>query len=234
MEIKEKVVVITGASLGIGLATARRFAREGAKLALVARTTHLLETLAAELRAQGIEALAITADLRDPEQIHRALAEAAGHFGRIDILINNAGQAAAGTVADLSLDDFQQIIALNVYGPLVAMQAVIPLMRVQGGGIIMNVSSMVSKMHIPALGAYAATKSALNMLSDTARVELAGENIRVISVFPRLTSTDFGKHSLGNSEVRRRQRENAPAIPSDTPEHVADKIYAAAVNEPRQ
>jgi len=231
MKIKNKAVLITGASAGIGLATARRFAEAGAKQALVARSADLLEALAAELREQGAEAVAIPADLRQPEHIDRAVEQANNHFGTIDILINNAGQAAAGTIADLDPDDFRQIIDLNIFGPLLAMQAIIPIMREHGGGMIINISSMVSKMRIPGLAAYAATKSALNVLSDTARVELASENIRVISVFPRLTSTDFQRNSLGSQELRQRQRSGTPA-PVDTPEHVANMIYTAAVNEP--
>jgi len=231
MDIQGTVVLITGASAGIGLATARRFAQAGAKLALTARTAHLLERLAEELRAQGVEAITIPADLRDAAQVREAVVETVRHFGRLDILINNAGQAAAGTVANLSLDDFHQIIELNVYAPVIAIQAAVPVMRAQGGGIIMNVSSMVSKMRIPALGAYAATKAALNMLSDTARGELAEDNIRVISIFPRLTATDFGKHSLGNRDMHQHQRTSTP-VPTDTAEHVAERIFKAAVEEP--
>jgi short-subunit dehydrogenase len=233
MDVQGKVVLITGASAGIGLATARRFAEAGAKLALVARSADLLSGLADELRERGTEAVAIPADLRDPAQVKAAVAETVRRYGRIDILINNAGQSAAGTIADMNPDDFHQIVALNVFAPLIAVQAVVPIMREQGGGMIMNVSSMVSKMHIPGLAAYAATKAALNVLSDTARVELAADNIRVISIFPRVTATDLGKHSLGDLELRRRQRAN-PSVPVDSPEFVADKILAAAINEPEE
>lgn len=235
MEIKDKVVLITGASAGIGRATARVFAEEGAKTALAARSADLLGQLADELRGKGHEAIVIPVDLRDPEQARRAVTETASHYGRIDVLINNAGQAAAGAISDVSLDHFRQIIDLNIFGPLVAMQAVIPIMKRQGDGLIINVSSMVSKMRIPGLAAYAATKSALNMLSDTARVELAPENIRVISIFPRMTATDFGKRSLGNEEMRQRHRAGIhPSVPVDTPEHVAGRILSAAVNEPEE
>ena len=95
-------------------------------------------------------------------------------------------------------------------------------------------SSMVSKMHIPGLAAYASTKAALNLLSETARGELAPDNIRVITVFPRITLTDFGKNSLGNREMRQGQRAGGPAVPVDTPEHVADKIVEAAQREPAE
>jgi short-subunit dehydrogenase len=231
MEIAGKVVLLTGASAGIGLATARSFAREQAKLALVARSASKLGALAHELRAAGCEAVAISADLRDPVQIQRAVAETVAHFGHVDILINNAGQAAAGTIADVNPDDFRAIFELNVVGPLLMMQAVIPLLRALGGGLIINVSSMVSKMRLPGLAAYAATKSALNMLSDTARVELAQEHIRVISIFPRMTATDFSRNSLGNQVLRQQQRAHTDAVPVDSAEYVAEKIVAATVEE---
>jgi NAD(P)-dependent dehydrogenase (short-subunit alcohol dehydrogenase family) len=231
MDIGDKIVLITGASAGIGLATAHRFAVAGAKLALVARSADALTHLAEELQRQGGEAVALPADVSDPKQVQQVIEETVRHFGRLDVVINNAGQAAACTIADLDPDDFRKILDLNVFGPLAAMQAVIPIMREQGGGLIINVSSMVSKMHIPGLAAYAATKAALNMLSDTARVELASEHIRVITVYPRLTTTDFGKNSLGNQHVRQQQRQGSP-IPADSPELVAEKILAAALHEP--
>lgn len=173
--------------------------------------------------------------MRDPSAVNKMIEQTFERYGRIDILINNAGQAAAGTVAEVSDGDFRQILDLNVFGPLYAIQAVVPKMRHAGGGLIINISSMVSKMHIPGLGAYAATKSALNMLSETARVELASDNIRVVTVFPRMTATDFGKNSLGNQRVRQSQRESAPRnIVTDSPEFVADKILEAARKEPAE
>jgi short-subunit dehydrogenase len=228
MEIHDKVVLITGASAGIGLATARRFAAAGAKLALVARSEDVLNHLAEELKSQGNDAVALPADVSDPKQVQRVINETVLHFGRLDVVINNVGQASVGTIADLNPDDFRKIFDLNVIGPLAAMQAVIPIMREQGGGLIINISSVVTKMNIPRIGAYAATKSALNMLSDTARGELASEHIRVISVYPRATATDFGKNALG---VRQQQPQGS-SNPSDTPEFVAEKILAAALNEP--
>lgn len=235
MDIKGKVTLITGASMGIGLSTARLFAARGARVALAARSTDKLSALAEELRQKGYESVVLTTDLSDPAAAKQMVELAYIHFGQIDILINNAGQAAAGTVADVNPNDFRQIIDLNVFGPLYAMQAAIPKMRQQGGGLIINISSMVSKMHIPGLGAYAATKSALNMLSDTARGELAPDNIRVITVYPRLTTTDFGKNSLGNRQMRDHQRSSAPStMQADTPEWVAEKILLAVQKEPEE
>ncbi len=234
MDVEGKVAIITGASQGIGMATARRFAAEGAKVVLAARSFDKLSSLADELHGQGRDALPLPADMRNKAAVERMAEQAFQHYGRIDILINNAGQAAAGTVAEVNEDDFRQIIDLNVFGCVYAIQAVVPKMRQTGGGLIINISSMVSKMHIPGLGAYAATKAALNMLSDTARVELASENIRLVTFYPRTTATDFGKNSLGDLQLRQRQRDSAASrgIIMDTPEKGAEKIFDAARKVP--
>jgi short-subunit dehydrogenase len=229
MEVPGKVTVITGASAGIGCATAKRFAAEGAKVVLAARSADKLTALALELRKQGHEALAVPTDMRDRIAISNLVQKAFTRFGRIDIFINNAGQAASGTVAELNPAHFHAILTLNVFGPLYAIQDVAHKMRMKGGGLIINISSMVSKMHIPGLGGYAATKSALNMLSETARIELASDNIRVITVYPRLTATDFGKNTLGGQPLRQRHGEGEPVI--DSADFVAGKILEAAQKE---
>ncbi len=232
MNVRGTVVIITGASAGIGLATAHLFAEKGAKLALAARSTEKLRKLTDELGGQGHEVIAIPTDMRQQAEVERLIDQTFTHFGRIDMLINNAGQAAAGPVSAVSVEDYRQIIDLNIFGPLYAMQAVIPKMRETGGGLILNISSNVSKLTIPGIGAYASTKSALNMLSDTARVELAPENIRVITVYPRRTATDFGKNALSS----RQRREGPPPsnAPDDSAEFVAQKILEAAQNEPAE
>lgn len=117
-------------------------------------------------------------------------------LGRVDILIDNAGQASGGAIAEVNPEHFQRIFELTVQGPLHAMQAVISVMRRQGGGPIINASSNVSRMFIPGTGACVATKYALNGLSGPARVELAADNIGVVTVYPRLTTTDFGRNAL--------------------------------------
>ena len=233
MEISGKVVIITGASEGIGRAAVKRFAAAGAIIAAVARSTDRLESLSEELRGLGHEAFPIPCDMRDRDAVNRMIERTFEKYGRIDILINNAGQSAAGTVAEVNPEDFRQIVELNMYGPVYAMQAAVPKMRLGGGGLVVNVSSMVSKMRIPGLGIYAATKAALNTLSDTARVELAADNVRVVTVYPRMTATDFGKHALGDQRMRQHQRASAsPAVVVDTPERVAEMILKAAQEEP--
>lgn len=229
MDIPGKVTIITGASAGIGLATAKCFAAQGAKVVLAARSADKLGALAAELLRQGYDVFPVPTDMRDKAAISNLVEKAFTRYGRIDILINNAGQSAAGTIAEINPDHFHAIFMLNVFGPLYAIQDVVHKMRMKGGGLIINISSMVIKMHIPGLGAYAATKCALTMLSDTARDELAKDNIRVISVYPRMTATDFGKNALGDPRLRLQQRAHAPVI--DTPEFVAQKILEAAQKE---
>jgi NAD(P)-dependent dehydrogenase (short-subunit alcohol dehydrogenase family) len=188
--------------------------------------------LAEELYYHGHEALPVTADMRDPVAVKHMIDSIFLHYGHIDLFINNADQAAAGTVAEMNPDDFRKILDLNVFGVPYAMQAAIPKMRHGGGGVV---SSMVTKMHIPGLSAYAATKKALNMLTKTARTELAADNIRVITVYPRMTSTDFAMNSLGNQQLRQRQRAEVPAnVVIDTPKRVAEKILEAAQKEPAE
>jgi NAD(P)-dependent dehydrogenase (short-subunit alcohol dehydrogenase family) len=187
MELDGAVVIVTGASSGIGAATARLAAGRGATVVLAARRVERIQSLVNELPG----ALAVPTDLRDPAQIVRLVDTTLHRFGRVDVLVNNAGQGLHVPLEQVRLDDLQAITELNVYAPLLAMQAVIPPMRRQGGGAIVNVSSMTSRMVLPGAGAYSATKSALNMLSQVARRELAPDGIVVSLVYPSVTDTEF-------------------------------------------
>src|SRR5690242_9258669 len=182
MDLQNRVVIITGASMGIGAATAHEFARAGAQVALAARSAEPLAELARQIGSE--RALAIPADVSNRTQVDALVQQTLARFGRIDILVNNAGVGLAGPVATISPSDFERIFAINVLGPLCAMQAVAPHLRKPGGGLIINVSSMVTKLTIPTIGGYRATKMALNAISDNARIELARDNIRVITVYP--------------------------------------------------
>src|SRR5437899_10908814 len=233
MDIQDKVVIITGASEGIGLATARLFAQEGAKVALAARSADTLHTIVNELHEQHREAVAVPTDMRNKDAIEALVDSVFQQYGRIDILINNAGQAVRGNVADVDIDQFRQVFELNVLGPVEAMQALIPKMRQNGGGLIINVSSDVTHMHLPVISAYAATKAALNMISDTAREELASENIRITTMLPRATATNFGKNSLATPKTHQLRPPQGGPEP-DSAEAVAQKILEAARNEPHE
>jgi NADP-dependent 3-hydroxy acid dehydrogenase YdfG len=230
MELQGKVVIITGASMGIGEATAHVFAEAGAKLVLAARSADKLEVVAQGLPAQA-EALVVPTDMTDQVQVKALIDKTYERFGWIDILINNAGQAVVSPLATVSPDLYHQIIELNLFGPLYAMQAVVPKMKEQGGGVIINISSNVSKMAIPGIGAYASTKYALNGLSLTARNELASDNIRVVLFHPCQTATDFGKNALIEDKGWR-PPSNGVMHQVDTAMDVAHKILEAAINEP--
>lgn len=220
MDIKNKVIIVTGASQGIGEATAKYLAELGAKVVLAARSAEAIKKLAAQLP----DALAVPTDMRNASDIKNLINEAVKKYGRVDILINNAGQGMYGAMETIEIEKYKEIMELNVYGVLRAMQAVIPQMKQQGSGMILNISSRVSKNYYPYLSAYASTKYALNALSLTARAELEKENI-IVSVFhPKMTSSNFGKNSIGRSPWAGNRDNQRPSPEVDTPEQVAKKI----------
>ncbi len=220
MIIKDKVALITGASRGIGLSTARLLSQKGATLALVARSREKLEELANELPGS----IAICADLSNPEEARTAVRHAVEHFGRLDILVNNAGQGYDAPVEKIDLTKYQHIINLNLISPLVAMQEAIPIMRKAGGGSIVNVSSGTALTYFPFNGPYSSVKRALVGLSLTARVELERDNISVSVVYPYMTATHFEDSTLKNDVP---PEEGHPPYPPDDPAHVANMIINA-------
>ena len=211
MEIKDKVIIVTGASMGIGMAAAKELSKRGAKLVLAARSKDKINALAQELT----DSLAIETDMENSESIKNMISETIKKYGRIDVLINNAGRGLYGALENVDPSEYRKIIELNVIGPMIAMQEVIPHMRKQGGGTIVNISSMVSKMYYPHLSAYASTKYALNALSMTSRSELEKDNIIVTLVHPTLTETNFGinavKSDAASQNMQSRSREGMPA-----------------------
>jgi short-subunit dehydrogenase len=226
MDIKGKVTIVTGASHGIGRAVCMLLSPRGARLVLAARSSDILKQLEKELP----DSVAVPTDMRKPGDIKRLIDAALEKHGRIDLLVNNAGRGMYGPVEFARLDDYQEIIELNVYGPLLAMQAVIPIMRKQGGGMILNVSSMVSKNYFPQLGIYASTKYALNAISLTARQELAKDNIAVSVMHPKMTATDFGKNAIG-ARPDYANRPRVVPLQIDTAEMVAEKIGELILSE---
>ncbi len=223
MLIEDGVFIVTGASSGIGLATARAFAEKGAKVALLARSTEALEELASQLP----KSLAVTADMTDFAGLRRAIGDVHQHYGRIDGLINNAGRSYAAAVEEIDPVIFDEIFHLNVLGPIVAMQAVIPIMRSQGIGSIVNVNSGTAFMTIPQYSVYSSSKRALLGFSLSARVELAKDGIIVSEVYPFVTATNFGKNRMGNPAG------GGPASnygDGDTPEFVAGIVLQAVLD----
>ncbi|GCE31399.1 short-chain dehydrogenase [Dictyobacter alpinus] len=224
MEITGKVIIVTGASSGIGLSTARLLTQHGAKVALVARSVEKLEQLAQELP----DSLVVPADMRNEQAVQQMITQVQQHYGRVDVLVNNAGQGMHISIEQASIQDYRDIIELNLIGVISAMQAVIPIMRAQGKGVIINISSGTSKMVIPGVGPYASTKYALNAISLTARKELAQDNISVGLVYPGLTETNFHQNAISMQQSTERRQ---GIMPMETPEQVAEKILEAIQTE---
>lgn len=226
MKIKDKVIIVTGASSGIGLAAAKLFAGNGAKVALVARSKDKLESIAKSLAGS----LVVVTDMSKEEEIRMMIKKIYEYFGRIDVLVNNAGQGYDAMIEKIDTDTFRDVIELDLIGPLVAMQEVIPVMRKQGGGAIVNISSGTALMQLPGMAAYSSLKRALVGLSLTAQEELKEDKITVSVVYPYITDTDFEKNTLREkSAIEEASEEGGPPFPADPPELVAEKILEAAV-----
>lgn len=224
MEIDEAVCIITGASSGIGAATARLLSGQGARVVLAARRAERLGGLAAELPGS----LAVKTDVTIPEQVQRLIAQTMDAYGRVDVLVNNAGQGLHVPLEELDPVDLRAVFDLNVIAPLMGMQTVLPLMGAGSGGAIVNVSSATSLRVFPGLGGYAATKSALNMLSQVARIEMAGAGVAVSVVYPSVTATEFHERLRAGRLLR-----GARGIPADPPELAAEAIvFAIRTGEP--
>ena len=194
MDFRNRVVVITGGSRGLGLELARLLAGEGARLALLARNEPELEMARQEMIHRGAEVIAITVDVGDRAQIEDAIDDVVRRFGRVDVLINNAGIIQVGPIDHLRIEDYEDAMAVHFWGPLNAMRKVIPVMRRQGGGRIVNISSIGGRVAVPHLAAYDASKFALIGLSDVFRAELSRDNIQVSTVAPGLMRTGSFYH----------------------------------------
>lgn len=218
MEIKDKVVVITGASAGIGAALARLVFARGGLPVLAARRADRIEALADELGG----ALAVATDVTDYSQLQKLLDATVERHGRIDVLVNNAGQGMIAKIEDMPLEDLRGIIELNLVSPAVAMRLVTPIMRSQGGGTIVNVSSgsTLVPFPLPGYAAYVAAKSGLNKLTASAREELRPDGITVSLILPFVTESEFHDVQIKVGEVP----PSAGDLPADTAEDVAEKV----------
>ncbi len=188
-----QVVLITGASRGIGAALAEELACKysGIRLVLTSRNQPLLETIATKCREYQAEVLVIPTDLSQPEQLPLLTQQAIEHYGQVDVLVNNAGYGQMGPVELIPPAAAKEQFAVNFHAPLILSQALIPIMRSQGGGKIINVSSLGGRVPFPTAGMYSCSKFALEALSDVMRMELKTFNIQVSVVEPGPVVTDF-------------------------------------------
>ncbi|MFC0336879.1 Short-chain dehydrogenase [Kushneria avicenniae] len=230
MDIENATILVTGASSGIGRATAAAAIEQGARVALIARRADRLHEIADQL---GPNALAVPCDVTDPAEVERCVQTILDAFGRIDVLVNNAGRGFYANTDEIDIAEYRALLELNTIAPLAMMQAVLPQMRRQGNGAIVNVSSGATFGALPGAGAYTSSKAALNMLSDVARTELSESGISVSTMYPFVTDTEFyGSVQTGERAAERELETVGSAIHS--PERVAEKILGLVRSGERQ
>jgi short-subunit dehydrogenase len=233
--LTDQVAIVTGASSGIGAATARALARHGVHVVLAARRTDRLVRLAEELAQEhGVRTLVVPTDVSLAHQVDALVSRTVAEFGRIDILVNDAGVGLQGDLAGLTEKDLRYVFDVNVFGAVHAMQAVIPIMRGQGGGVIVNVGSILGEVPVPSLGmvgssaGYTASKHALSAFSAAARMELAEDKIRVITVLPGVTQSEFDEHFIVTTAGAERRVQRKRGVLGLVPaEVVAERIVRA-------
>jgi len=230
MEPTGKVVVITGASMGIGEALARLFAEHGSSVVLLSRDTARSEAARGRIGFQERTA-AFSCDVRHSEEIDRVIALTLHHFQRIDVWINNAGHGLLDSISQMEMAACQEMFDTNLFGALSAMQKVIPIMRQQGGGSIINISSVAGHIPLAFHAAYSATKFALNAIGKAARVELEKDNIHVMTVCPGYVATKFGENAVRGGTLKKVRPESVRGI---SPERVARATLQGYVKQKRE
>jgi len=229
--LRDRVVLITGGSRGLGLVLARQICAVGGKVALIARDADELERAKADLARRGGAALTVQGDLLDTGQIQSAIRQIIDRFGKIDILINNAGIIEVGPLEHMTREDFERAMRLHFWAPFELILQIVPEMRTWGGGRIVNISSIGGKLAVPHLAPYSASKFALTGFSDALRAELARDNIHVTTVTPGMMRTGShvnarfkGKHDI---EFAWFAASAAAPLISMNAERAARKILAA-------
>jgi NADP-dependent 3-hydroxy acid dehydrogenase YdfG len=230
-------VLITGASQGIGKATARLFAHHGYNLVLAARQSDRLEAVAEELQQLGCSALPVSTDVRQPDQVHALVETALTHYGSIDVLVNNAGIYISGPVEQFSLEDWHQTIDTNLWGYIHTVHALLPHLLTQGKGIIVNVGSIGGKTAIPYLIPYTTSKFAVAGFTQALHSELAPKGIQVCGIYPNLIKSDFLERAIFQGqdaediESRQEQIKQVLRLPGvEKPEDVAQAIWSAVAH----
>ncbi|PRD42599.1 oxidoreductase [Phyllobacterium phragmitis] len=227
MDIKGKVALVTGASSGIGAATARKLAAEGIIVGLAARRKERLETLVAEIAAADGQAVALETDVTDPASCKIAAETLVAHFGRIDVLVNNAGLMPLSDIDSLKVDEWQRMVNVNVSGVLNATAAVLPQMISQHSGHIFNMSSIAGRKVFTGLTVYCATKAAVAAFSDGLRMEIGPKhNIRVTCIQPGAVKSELYEQ-ITDANYRQQMDDLAASMTYLEGEDIADTILFA-------
>ena len=206
-----KVAVITGASMGIGEAVAKLFVENGAQVVMLSRDLGRLEAARTHI-GNSEQTLALQCDVRHREEIDRVVGLTVHHFQRIDIWVNNAGHGILDGLATVNMADVRETFETNLFGTMEAMQAVIPIMKQQGAGSIINVSSVAGHIPIAFHGVYSATKFGMNAMGKAARMELLRHGINVLTVCPGYVKTDFAANAIKGYEPKRVRPQSARGI----------------------
>nr|WP_299006097.1 SDR family oxidoreductase [uncultured Caulobacter sp.] len=227
--IAGKIIVITGASSGLGEAAARHLAAQGATVVLGARRADRIEALATALTEAGLKAKAIVTDVVDRDQVKNLVDTAVAEFGRVDVMLNNAGLMPLAPLERLKIDEWDQMIDVNIKGVLYGVAAALPHMKAQKSGHIINVSSVYGHVVDPGATVYCATKFAVRALSEGLRKEVKPYNIRTTIVSPGAVSTELLEH-ISEKDIQEGTKEfvRTIAIGADT----FARVVAFAVNEP--
>jgi uncharacterized protein len=230
MKLKDQIAVITGASMGIGEAIAKIFVEEGAQVVLCSREAARCED--ARHRVGHLDrTLAFACDVRDRKSIDELVDAVLVRFGRIDLWINNAGYGLLDSTENLDLAEARSLFETNLFGAVQCMQAVIPIMKKQGSGVIANISSAAGYIAVPYMPAYCGSKHALNAVSHASRLELRGTGVSVVSVCPGYVQTAFGANAVKGTDSRRVGGSTRHGI---TVERVARAVLKGCVRRSRE
>jgi short-subunit dehydrogenase len=214
MDLSGKTVVATGASMGIGEAIAKLFVDNGAAVVMLSRDAGRVEAARARV-GRPERTLALACDVRHREDIDRAIGLTLHHFKRIDVWVNNAGHGLHDSVAQMDMAACREMFDTNLFGAISGMQAVVPIMREQGGGTIINISSVAGHIPLPFNAAYSATKFALNAMGKAAGVELEKDGINVLSVCPGYVRTQFSQNVVLGNERKQVRPESVRGISAE-------------------
>ena len=208
-----KVALITGGGTGIGRSTALAFAREGARVAVAGRRVEKLQDAVAEIKAAGGEGIAVACDVSRAAEAQNAVAKAVATFGKLDVLVNNAGVLSVSTIEEIPEEEWDSLMAANLKGPFLMCRAALPEFRKVGGGAIVNIGSVLGLVAMKKRAAYCASKGGVTLLTKAIAIDHGHENIRANCICPSIVETDLVRELFKTPEGERAKRDRLATIP---------------------